>query len=105
MKSDMDLIRQILLHIEERDDLGFDFADYEQQMVAYHVRLLVEAGLLHAVALTAIDGTIHLQGGRTALTWSGHEFLDAARDEGRWTEAKPPKKKPVPSRWPRSPRF
>lgn len=25
---------------------------------------------------------------RTALTWSGHEFLDAARDEGRWTEAK-----------------
>ncbi|MGH7137033.1 MAG: DUF2513 domain-containing protein [Pirellulales bacterium] len=36
----------------------------------------------------ATDGTIHLQGGRTALTWSGHEFLDAARDEGRWTEAK-----------------
>lgn len=88
MKRDMDLIRQIVLHVEEHDNLSFDIPDYDEQVIAYHVRLLVEAGLLHAATATTLDGRIHLQDVRTALTWPGHEFLDAARDEGRWTEAK-----------------
>jgi DNA-binding transcriptional ArsR family regulator len=85
----MDLIRKILFHVEEHDNLQFNFGAYDEQTVSYHVRLLAEAGLLHAAALTTLDGTIVLQEtGRTGLTWEGYEFLDAARDESRWNEAK-----------------
>jgi hypothetical protein len=89
MKRDMDLIRKILFHVEKCDNLQFAIEGYEEQCVAYHVRLLVEAGLLHAVAQTCLSGTIVLQEcGHTGLTWAGHEFLEASRDEGLWTKAK-----------------
>ena len=89
MKRDMDLIRKILLHVEENDNLKFAIDRYEQREIAYHVRLLVEAELLKAVAIPVLSGDIVLQDtGHTALTWGGHEFLDAARDEGRWNKAK-----------------
>lgn len=42
-----------------------------------------------------IDGLkTHVSGQRTpvvsvnGMTWDGHEFLDACRDEGRWVKAK-----------------
>ena len=51
MKRDMDLIRNILLHVEEHDNLQFALDGCDEPTVAYHVRLLSEAGLLHALAL------------------------------------------------------
>lgn len=89
MKRDLDLIRKILLHVEEHDNLDFAIDAYDEKAIGYHVRLLNQAGLLHAVAQTTLDGNIILQNsGHTALSWEGHEFLDAARDEGRWKEAR-----------------
>lgn len=89
MKRDPELIRKILLHIEAHDNLQFDFAGYDDQTIGYHVRLISQAGLAHANAPTAMSGEIILQdSGHTALTWEGHEFLDAARDEARWKKAK-----------------
>lgn len=85
----MDLARSIMLHIEEHDNVDFVLPEYDKHAVGYHVRLLKEAGLINAVALTAMDGNIILQNNAcTALTWEGHEFLDAARDNTRWNRAK-----------------
>ena len=55
------------------------------QEVTYHVKLLEEAGLLEIRDLSNLSG---LQYYPTRLTWAGHEFLDAARDDSRWQKAK-----------------
>ena len=89
MKRDMDLARLILFKIEEKPYTG-DWVEisvdgYSPEETTYHIMLLAEAGLIDA------DNVSH---GRTnkwmpkQLTWQGHEFLDAARDNNRWNKAK-----------------
>ena len=84
MKRDMDLVRRILLAMEARPqaEAGYPLKvdGCEAERVNYHVLLLQEAGLI-----TAID--TGLQWLPVDLTWKGHEFLDAARDERRWRRA------------------
>ena len=89
MKRNMDLIREILLHVEEHGSLE-DFDDGDSAEFKYHVRLLAEADLLKIIVHTEMGGEIILQeiGGGSFLTCKGHDFVDAARDEGRWNEAK-----------------
>ena len=89
MKRDFDLVKKIMLHIEEHDNLDFDYIDGDQQLVAYHVAILNEANLIHAISVPALNGTYVLQDtGSTRLTWEGHEFLDAARNPSIWEKAK-----------------
>jgi uncharacterized protein DUF2513 len=91
MKSDMDLHRKILLEIEkapyEKDEGMFDFAveGYDRDSVSYHIMILDEARLIQARNLNrGITGFwVPIR-----LTWEGHEFLDAARDNNRWNKAK-----------------
>ena len=94
MKRDMDLCRRILLAVEgsppgESVEMSF-VDDYPKNVVARHVGLLSEAGLVEAETgwnPVPMDTTT-LGYYVTDLTWAGHDFLDAARDEGRWTKAK-----------------
>ena len=88
MKRDMDLIRQVLLDIEESDEwkpsaIQIEGVDYE--VVSYHVKLLAQSGLIEAIDYSTTDT---LAWYATTLTWEGHEFLDAARDHTRWNSAK-----------------
>jgi len=50
MKRDMDLIRNILFRIEATDNppkgLDLSFSNHNEQVVAHHVRLLVQANLV-----------------------------------------------------------
>lgn len=89
MKRDMDLIRLIMLKIEEQPFtsgwIDLDIDNYQQEVVAYHVLLLSEAGLIEAINLSA-GSSISWKPRR--LTWEGHEFLDAARDNNRWNQVK-----------------
>ncbi len=90
MKRDVDLIRQILLIIEEADDgatkwVDLEIPDRDKVDVAYHVMLLSQAGLIVAINLSSKDG---VDWRPRRLTWEGHEFLDAARDEAIWQQAK-----------------
>lgn len=97
MKRDMDLIRSILLQIEESDacdglngitDIRVD--GYSHEYVSYHVQLLEGSGLIKAREMghrmwgdrAIIDWFV------ASLTWEGHEFLDAARNDERWKQAK-----------------
>jgi hypothetical protein len=90
MKRDMDLVRQILLEVEEQPftgkwlNLEID-GGFTRQEITYHVMILYEAGLLEAVNLTTHGGKNWRP---TRLTWEGHEFLEAARDNSRWQKAK-----------------
>jgi len=90
MKRDMDLIRLILLEVEKHPygpaGIELTIEGFTSNEVHYHVMLLSQAGL--------IEATDHAVGGQptewypTTLTWEGHEFLEASKDEGRWNKAK-----------------
>ena len=87
MKRDLDLVRRILLHLEGSDasPSGWSaFVDdgFEIGTIHYHFRLLHDAGLLEA------DEIVPGQWWPERMTWAGHEFLDAARNEDLWRETR-----------------
>ena len=90
MKRDMDLIRAMLMSIEA-DEHGFaskiEIPNYTQEEIGYHAVLLGEAGLAIVSDITTF-GVKSPQAMVIRLTWSGHEFLDAARDKTIWNQAK-----------------
>jgi hypothetical protein len=89
MKRDMDLARSILIALE---DAPFDGGPLTLTMpncapdeYSYHVMLLHQAGLIHAFDFSPDESADW----RPAyLTWEGHEFLEAAKDDTRWNQAK-----------------
>ena len=89
MKRDMDLARKILLETEKHqkpdEPLELQFEGHSPKEVAYHVKLLAQAGLIEAFEGSRMGA---FEWWPTSLTWNGHEFLDAARDDQRWTKAK-----------------
>lgn len=90
MKRDLDLIRKMLLAVEDGPS-GYAphlvFEGYTDEQVGYHAYLLMDAGLARGA-----DVTSHSNNSPEAivqsLTWEGHEFIDAARDDTRWQKAK-----------------
>jgi hypothetical protein len=85
----MDLIRQILLLIEAAptDQIFFvpEIDGYSINEISYHIKILDQAGFVQSSRLALSGDEIWKVRG---LTWNGHEFLDAARDETRWEKAK-----------------
>jgi len=92
MKRDMDLVRKLLVCIEEderatgRHGLMVSIEGYSDQEVEYHLRLIVGAGLV--TTALADDGELDfLSAWPTGLTWEGHGFLEAARNDTIWKKA------------------
>ena len=90
MKRDMDIVRRILFAVEETN--GVDLREIkvekiDESIVGYHLVIMIEAGLIEG-SYQSIDGygCPHVLVSR--LTWKGHDFLDACRDETRWKGAK-----------------
>ncbi|MBC7857096.1 MAG: DUF2513 domain-containing protein [Pirellulaceae bacterium] len=87
MKRDMELIRKILINLETRDGAEAIQQEYAPEQIQHHNWLILNAGLAEGTEMTSsdnIDPVAHL----FALNWAGQEFLDMARDEGRWKQAK-----------------
>jgi len=82
MKRDMELIRFLLQDIEGGLPKP-DLSAYSEDTQIYHLALLEEAGLIIAGIGTDEDGLL-VSASPVRLTWSGHEFLDAARNESAW---------------------
>jgi DNA-binding transcriptional ArsR family regulator len=84
MKRDMELVRQVLLQTEQStsvdDVIDLNIEGYSPQEISYHVKILFEAGLLDARDC----GDRRELWKPRSLTWDGHEFLDAARNETVW---------------------
>lgn len=87
MKRDMDLVRLILLEIEDKYsstaiyDLAVD--GYDTETVAYHCKILYEAGLISDYKAQYADNEIYVFG-VGSLTWDGNDFLEKIRDDSRW---------------------
>lgn len=89
MNRDLELIRKIVLAIEDSPsgwspDLKFE--GYSNDQIGYHAYLLIDAGLAKGTEVTTC-GSIAPEGFIQNLTWAGHEFAAAARDETRWKTA------------------
>ena len=89
----MDLVRDILLKLEDDSVTGWGpaineaFPDLDPDVVFHHLTLLDDAGLTAKGAEVRLSNkTINLPTVR--LTWDGHEFLEAARNESVWNQAK-----------------
>lgn len=91
MKRDMDLIRKIVLAVEDRppgsavDQIQID--GYTEQQIGYHSYLVVDSGLAQGIDTQSLADVLpswlilH-------LTSAGHDFADAARNETTWNKAK-----------------
>ncbi len=89
MKRDMELIRKLVLVMEDSPNgwvPDFDFEEYTPSQIGYHAHLMIEAGLAHGEDITNFESS-GPEALLTSLTWQGHEFADAARDETRWKKA------------------
>jgi Hypothetical protein (DUF2513) len=93
MKREMDLIRDLLFHIE--DDPSFDgkrwmspekpedlgITGHSLQEIDYHLTLLIEAGFVKGKV--GIDTPVI-----SRLTWEGHEFAANIKDQDVWSKTK-----------------
>ncbi len=89
MRRDMDLVREILRQIEAWPEpqgwVEFDMPDRLPDEVSYHVAIMADAGLIQAQDVS----NLQMYDWRAKkLTWTGHEFLEAARNDTIWQRAK-----------------
>src|SRR5437870_2391008 len=92
MKRDMNLIREMLLKIEEQEEAwapgpnDWEITGYTEAQIAYHTYLLVEAGFARGDEVTGFNAEAP-ECLITNMTWKGHEFLAAAKNDTIWEKA------------------
>lgn len=92
MKRDMDLIRELLLEIEEFEGkpsssmLTGRRNEHDEYFVSEHLRLLLDAELINGVVHQALKGPFAVLG--ISITWKGYDFLDSVRDPVVWQKTK-----------------
>jgi len=90
MKRDMELVREILLHVESRKDAkpkAVRIEGYEDPIVVQHVEMLLDTKLLKGLkSLSGSGGLPHIT--VIDLTWSGHEFISALKNKTVWNRIK-----------------
>lgn len=91
MKHDMDLVRKILLKIEEgyvsTPIYDLTIEGYDMTTVAYHCKIMYEAGLISDYDAQYGSNEIDIFG-VGALTWDGCDYLDKVRDDSIWQKTK-----------------
>lgn len=86
MKRDMELVRKILLAVENsQTDTLID--GYDDDTIKYHKALVIEKGLADGSVLKS-NTEIPAAVGLVKLTWSGHDFVDAIASESNWAKVK-----------------
>ncbi len=93
MKMDMDLIRKILLALEEHEHgyatMSLEIDGYTEEEIGYHVWLMGEdqARLLKVEDVSSEDMEESPYARPICIRWDGYEFLEAAREPSRWRTA------------------
>lgn len=95
MVRDMDMVRTLMLGIEQERELDgahqwdvYDperlrAGDYPEEEVAYHLNLLIGAGM--------VEGDASWSGSLPSirrLTWQGHDFVESMKNRTVWEKAK-----------------
>lgn len=93
MKRDMDLVREILLQVEATGagkTIKLDIADHGEEEIGLHVERMIGHGLIEGTTVPSGNGPAHriLAYRIESMTWEGHDFLDAARNDTIWKKAK-----------------
>ena len=92
MKRDFDLIRKLLLQFEDKEDSGVvekpEVEGYSYEAVAYHCRLLNDAGFLRCEPIKSSTSDRVIRVLPFELTWEGHEFLDKIKSDSSWLKIK-----------------
>ena len=90
MKLDPDLIRKILIAYEELPYGGgedeIEITGYPPDQLHYHQEILEEAGYIKADIQKDIGGSLEIFPER--LTYQGHDFLEASRNDNNWNKTK-----------------
>lgn len=90
MQRNMDLCRDILIYVESLEFKSVpqkvELENYSEEEIAYHLKLLSQAGLIDAEDIS--KSTQEIRWRVHSLTWSGHEFVEASRSNSRWLAAK-----------------
>lgn len=92
MKRDMDLIRDLLLKIEDEEnkarssELIGDSDEAEKNRINNHIRLLYDAGFIKGIVSTPLSGRWRIQ--EIELTWQGHDLASTIRDPEIWSQTK-----------------
>lgn len=87
MNRDMKLVFELIEYFERKSDgSAIDFKNieidgYDASQIGYHVRMLYQAGIIDGepVRSTTSDRIVYVI--PFELTWAGHEFLAASRDD------------------------
>lgn len=91
MKRDMDLVRQIMLVLEETnysiDAQAFIDDTHDIQAICYHFEIMQEAGLIYATVKKEMSGS-YIYGCAINLTWQGQEFIANVKDDKLWSRVK-----------------
>lgn len=89
MQRDMDLIRKVVLAAEAGPPFP-KIEGYTEDAIKYHQMLAIQHGLLDGAVLkvhthpTEIPGAVVIKD----VTWEGHDFIDAIREDTNWTKVK-----------------
>ncbi len=95
MKRDMDLVRELALWLERKDDLAMrkpkdiQIDGYTFEQIGHHLNRMYEAGLISGEVLrskSTSDRIIEVW--PFDLSWAGHEFVDSVRDPEIWAKTK-----------------
>lgn len=88
MKRDMELVRTLLVHFEEKPDdhlvKHVEIEGYDTRTIDYHLILLYEANLIEGEPSVSKSSKRVIRVYPMRLTWHGHEFLAAARNDSVW---------------------
>lgn len=91
MRRDLDLIRKIILAIEDQPEAALikqvEIDGYSAEQIGYHSYLIIESGLAKGEDITLMHG-LSPDWLISHLTSAGHDFADSARSENTWVKAK-----------------
>jgi hypothetical protein len=90
MKRDMEIVKKILLRVQERVGARPEQLEgiegYDENLVQRHVQMLCNAGILECTNYTATGPSLYCQ--IIDMSWEGHDFLDALQNENVWSRMK-----------------
>jgi hypothetical protein len=90
MKRDLDLVRQVLLHIEALPagpPAQYRTSEIDDPVLLAHFELVISAGLVNG-KIARSQGTRGDVISISGLTWEGHEWLEMVRSQAMWNEIK-----------------
>lgn len=99
MKRDLELVRDILIVIEEQEydctanDISRSLSDkgndtlHRSSSLKHHLEIMTQADLIDCEIRQFFGGN-WTTNGPVKITWNGHEYLNSVRDNGIWEKVK-----------------